>query len=57
MFKLKYIVVFADCNLVRVRHYETYEEALGVHDELSDLLWQLLNRALIIDYRLEISCR
>lgn len=57
MVKIKYWVQFSDCTVIKVRYYETREEAQRMLDELSDLLWRLLNRGLILDYRGEISFR
>lgn len=57
MVKIKYWVQFSDCTVIKVRYYDTREEAQRMLDELSDLLWRLLNRGLILDYRGEISFR
>lgn len=57
MAKLKYYVKFSDSTVIKVRYYETREEAQRTLDELSDLCHRLINRGLILDYRFEISCR
>lgn len=57
MAKLKYYVKFSDSTVIKVRYYSTLEEAQRTLDELSDLCRRLLNRALILDYRFEISYR
>lgn len=57
MTKLKYYVQFSDSTVIKVRYYETREEAQRTLDELSDLCHRLINRGLILDYRFELSCR
>lgn len=57
MVKLKYYVQFYDSTVIKVRHYDTREEAQRALDELSDLCYALINRRLILDYKFEISCR
>ena len=57
MTKLKYYVQFSDSTVIKVRNYDTREEAQRTLDELSGLCHRLINRGLILDYRFEISCR
>lgn len=57
MTKLKYYVQFSDSTVIKVRYYDTREEAQRTLDELSDLCHRLINRGLIFDYRFEISYR
>lgn len=57
MVKLKYYVEFSDSTVIKVRYYDTREEAQRTLDELSDLCHRFINRGLIFDYRFEISFR
>lgn len=55
MTKIKYWIRFSDYTLViKVRHYETREEAERMCDELSELCNMLIRRGLILDYRVNI---
>ena len=58
MVKMKYWIRFSDCTLVvKVRYYETKEEAERMSDELSELCNMLIRRGLILDYRINIRWR
>lgn len=57
MAKMKYWVQFTDSTVIKVRYFETREEALRLVEEMSDLCYRLKNRDLILDYRFEISFR
>lgn len=57
MVKLKYYVEFSDSTVIKVRYYDTREEAQRTLDELSYLLHRFINRGLILGYRFEISFR
>lgn len=52
---MKYWIRFSDCTLVvKVRYYDTKEEAERMLDELSELCNMLIRRGLILDYRINI---
>ena len=57
MVKIKYWIQFYDCTVIKVRYYQTRDEAQRVVDELSDLCYRLMTRNLILDYRFEIIWR
>lgn len=57
MVKIKYWVQFTDCTVIKVRYFESKEEADRMIEELSDLLHRVLNRKLILDFRIEEICR
>ena len=57
MAKIYYWIQFYDWTVIKVRYYQTRDEAQRVVDELSDLCYRLMSHNLILDYRFEIICR
>lgn len=53
MVKIKYWVQFTDCTVIKVRYFETKAESERMVEELSDLLHRLINRKLILNFRIE----
>lgn len=57
MVKMKYYVKLADTIMFKVSYFETKRESERVVEEMSYLLQGLYNRGLILDFRIEESCR
>lgn len=57
MVKMKYYVKLADTIMFKVSYFETTRESELVVEEMSYLLQGLYKRGLILDFRIEESCR
>lgn len=57
MVKMKYCVKMKDSTMFKVSYFESTREASVVAEELSHLLHGMYNRGLILDFRIEESCR
>lgn len=57
MVKMKYYVKLADTTMFKVSYFETTRESERVVEEMTYLLQGLYNRGLILDFRIEESCR
>lgn len=57
MVKMRYYVKLTDTTMFKVSYFETARESERVVEEMSYLLQGLYNRGLILDFRIEESCR
>lgn len=57
MVKMKYCVKMKDSTMFKVSYFASTREASVVAEELSHLLQGMYNRGLILDFRIEESCR
>ena len=57
MVKMKYYVNIGDSTMFKVSYFESTAESERVVEELSYLFQRMYNRGLILDFRIEETCR